>query len=110
MQASSIIDLTQKVLSQTRRRIIHNENVPVAQKGCSIFEPHIDIILKGSRDVQFGHKLNITTGKSGLVLDIVLEQGKLADPAQLSPMITRNKPSTVKCPDRPGRWWLRQST
>lgn len=91
MQASSIIDLTQKILSQTRRRIIHNENVPVTQKVCSIFEPHSDIIVKGSRDVQFGHKLNITTGKSGLVLDIVIEQGNPADTAQLCPMIARQQ-------------------
>jgi len=91
MQASNIIDLTHKVLSQTRRRIIHNEKVPVAQKVCSIFEPHSDIIVKGSRDVQFGHKLNITTGKSGLVLDIVIEQGNPADTAQLCPMIARQQ-------------------
>ena len=91
MQASNIIDLTHKVLSQTRRRIIHNEKVPVAQKVCSIFEPHSDIIVKGSRDVQFGHKLNITTGKSGLVLDIVIEQGNPADTAQLCPIITRQQ-------------------
>ena len=90
-QTSSIIDLTNKVLSQTRRRVIYNENVPVADKVCSIFEPHSDIIVKGSRDVQFGHKLNITTGKSGLVLDVVIEQGNPADTAQLCPMIARQK-------------------
>jgi IS5 family transposase len=90
-QTSSIIDLTNKVLSQTRRRVIHNEKVPVADKVCSIFEPHSDIIVKGSRDVQFGHKLNITTGKSGLVLDVVIEQGNPADTAQLCPMIARQK-------------------
>ena len=90
-QASSTIDLTHTVLSQTRRRVIQGEKVPVAEKVCSIFEPHSDIIVKGSRDVQFGHKLNITTGKSGLVLDIVIEQGNPADTTQLCPMIARQK-------------------
>jgi IS5 family transposase len=90
-QTSSIIDLTNKVLSQTRRRVIYNENVPVADKVCSIFEPHSDIIVKGRRDVQFGHKLNITTGKSGMVLDVVIEQGNPADTAQLCPMIARQE-------------------
>ena len=97
-QASSTIDLTNKVLSQTRRRVIHNENVPVAEKVCSIFEPHSDIIVKGSRDLQFAHKLNITTGKSGMVLDIVIEQGNPADTAQLCPMIARQKTIYAQVP------------
>jgi IS5 family transposase len=65
--------------------------VPVADKVCIIFEPHSDIIVKGRRDVQFGHKLNITTGKSGMVLDVVIEQGNPADTAQLCPMIARQE-------------------
>jgi hypothetical protein len=26
----------------------------------SLFEPHADIIVKGGREVQYGHKLNLT--------------------------------------------------
>ena len=29
-----------------------------------------DIIIKGGREVQYGHKLNLTTGRSGLILDL----------------------------------------
>ena len=57
----------------------------------SIFETHTDIIIKGSRDTQFGHKLNITTGKSGLVLDVVVEKGSPADSDKLCPMIKRQE-------------------
>jgi IS5 family transposase len=44
-----------------------------------LFETHTDIIIKGSRDIQYGHKLNFSTGRSGLVLDVVIEAGNPAD-------------------------------
>ena len=85
------IAMSEKVISQTQRRVFNGEKVPHAEKVFSIFESHTDIIIKGSRDIQFGHKLNITTGRSGLVLDIVVEDGNPADSAQLCPMIERQK-------------------
>ena len=45
----------------------------------SLFEPHADIIVKGSRDIDYGHKINLTTGRSGLILDMVIEAGNPAD-------------------------------
>ena len=39
----------------------------IGEKLVSLFEPHADIILKGGRQVQYGHKLNLVTGKSGLI-------------------------------------------
>ena len=38
------------------------------EKIVSLFEPHADIIVKGGREVEYGHKLNLTTGRSGLIL------------------------------------------
>src|SRR5438067_449475 len=55
----------------------------------SLFEPHADIIVKGARDVQYGHKLNLATGQSGLILDIVVETGNPADAERFLPMIER---------------------
>jgi hypothetical protein len=45
-------------------------------KPVSLFEPHADIIVNGARDVQYGHKLNLVTGKSGLILDLVATGGR----------------------------------
>ena len=53
------------------------------------FEPHADIIVKGGRDVQYGHKLNLTTGSSGLILDVVIEAGNPADVERFLPMLDR---------------------
>jgi IS5 family transposase len=58
-------------------------------KGFSLFEPHADIILKGGRQVQYGHKLNLATGKSGLILDVVVETGNPADTERFLPMLDR---------------------
>ncbi len=51
----------------------------------SLFEPHADIIVKGGREVQYGHKLNLTTGRSGLILDLVIETGNPADSERFLP-------------------------
>jgi transposase, IS5 family len=55
----------------------------------SLFEPHADIIRKG-REVAYGHKLNLTTGQSGLILDLVVEAGNSADSERLLPMLERH--------------------
>jgi IS5 family transposase len=90
-EAENIIFLTEKVISQTERRVLQGEKVPHEEKVFSIFETHTDIIIKGARDIQYGHKLNLTTGKSGLVLDVFIEQGNPADTARLCPMIERQQ-------------------
>jgi len=74
------------------------EKVPATDKVVSVFEPHTDIIVKGLRDTQFGHKLNLTTGKHGMVLDIVIEEGNPADSSRLLPMIKRIKEYYGKLP------------
>ncbi len=90
-EATALIGLTEKVIDQTERRVLHEEKVPQQDKVFSIFEPHTDIIVKGARDVQYGHKLNITTGKSGMVLDVYVEEGNPSDAARLCPMIERQQ-------------------
>ena len=70
--------------------MLAGEAVPAGDKLVSLFEPHADIIVKGSRDVDYGHKLNLTTGRSGLILDLVIEAGNPADRERLLPMLERH--------------------
>ena len=42
------------------------------------------------REVAYGHKLNLTTGTSGLILDLVIEAGNPADSERLLPMLERD--------------------
>jgi transposase, IS5 family len=79
-----------KVIDQTERRVFNGEKVPSTEKIVSIFEEHTDIIVKGSREIQYGHKLNLSTGRSGMILDVVIEEGNPADSERLLPMLERH--------------------
>jgi len=79
-----------RVVEQTRRRVLDGETVPAQEKVVSLFEPHTDIVVKGGRRTQYGHKLNLATGRSGLVLDVVVEDGNPADSARCLPMLERH--------------------
>jgi IS5 family transposase len=71
--------LANRVLDQTRRRVFDEQSVPAAQKVVSIFEPHTDIIRKDRRETLYGHKVFLTGGASGLIVDCFVERGNPAD-------------------------------
>lgn len=81
--------LIARIIEQCERRVLKGEAVPAGEKLVSLFEPHADIIVKGRRGVQYGHKLNLATGKSGLILDVVIEEGNPADAERFLPMLDR---------------------
>jgi IS5 family transposase len=84
------LPLIGRVLDQSERRVLRGQPVSAGEKLVSLFEPHADIIVKGARDVQYGHKLNLVTGKSGLILDLVIEAGNPADAERFLPMLDRH--------------------
>jgi len=84
-------DLTERVIGQTRRRVLLGETVPSAEKVVSIFEEHTDIIIKDRRDTIFGHKICLTGGASNLILDCMIVRGNPADTALAIPMLDRQK-------------------
>jgi IS5 family transposase len=90
-QIQHYLGLTARVLSQTERRVLRNEQVPSNEKVVSIFEPHTDIIVKGRRETEYGHKVCLTAGASGLVLDVVVEEGNPADSTLATKMAERAK-------------------
>ena len=64
-----LLPLTERVIDQTRRRVLFNEQVPATEKVVSIFEPHTDIIKKDRRDTYYGHKVCLTGGPSNFISD-----------------------------------------
>jgi len=76
---SHFVPLVKRVIEQTERRVLNGESVPVSEKLVSLFEPHTDIIVKDRRDTYYGHKVTLSTGRSGIVLDLVIERGNPAD-------------------------------
>ena len=69
----------QQVFDMTQKREIKKEIVPNDEKLFSIYEQHTDIIVKGSRDVKFGHKINLSSGKSNLILSCDVPRGNPSD-------------------------------
>jgi IS5 family transposase len=102
-QVRHYLPLIARVLEQGARRVLHGQAVPASEKLVCLFEPHADIIVKGGRDVQYGHKLNLVTGRSGLILDLVIETGNPADAERFLPMLDRY---IARCDTRPARWPL----
>lgn len=80
------------------RRIVNKESVPASEKIVSLFEEHTDIIAKGLREVEFGHKSTITAGASGLVLDLQIYKGNPKDSQIVPSVLERHKKFYTKSP------------
>jgi IS5 family transposase len=80
-------ELAEQIIEQTERRVIHNEKVPATEKIVSLFESHTDIIIKGSRDIEYGHKINLVTDTRGLITLATIESGNPADTDRYIPLL-----------------------
>jgi IS5 family transposase len=94
------IGLFDRIMDQTRRRVLQGEKVPASEKVLSFFEDHTDIIEKGQREIVYGHKLFLTGGKSGLILDCLVARGNPADSDLFIPLLERQKSRYGKPPQQ----------
>lgn len=90
-QIEGHLPFIEAVIDQTERRVVHGETVPAEDKILSIFETHTDIIIKDNRATHYGHKITLSAGRSGLVLDWVVEDGNPADSTTAIRMLKRLK-------------------
>lgn len=86
-----LIPLAERVIDQTKRRVLHDEKVPAAEKVVSIFEPHTDIIIKDRRETYFGHKVCLTGGPSNFISDCLIVEGNPADSTLTCEMLDRHE-------------------
>jgi IS5 family transposase len=80
-----------QVIDQTRRRVLHGETVPADEKLVSLFETHADVLVKDRRETYYGHKIFLTTGRSGLILDCAIPKGNPADSTWSVPLVRRQQ-------------------
>ena len=85
--------LGDRVISQTRRRVLDGEQVPTGEKLYSIFETHTDLIKRGKvlRDVEFGHKVFLAESGRGLITQYRVLSGNPADQLHVKPSLDRHK-------------------
>lgn len=60
-----------RVVSQTRRRVMHAEKVPATEKIYSIFEPHTELLKRGraQKPIEFGHMILIQQVEEKYITD-----------------------------------------
>jgi IS5 family transposase len=80
-------ELLSRVIEQTERRVIQGEKVPSSDKIVSLFESHTDIIVKGFRDVQYGHKINLSSEDRGFITALTIEDGNPGDKTLFLPVL-----------------------
>ena len=84
------VRILDKVIDQTERRVLKGEKVPASEKIVSFFEDHTDIIVKGGRDTDYGHKVYLTGGASTLILGCFIARGNPADSDQYQSLLVQH--------------------
>jgi IS5 family transposase len=68
-QAGQVLPLVERVIAQTRKRVLENKKVPASEKVLSLFEPHTRAIPrhKGGALVEFGRQVMLDEVEGGIV-------------------------------------------
>ena len=87
-QLDHYLSMSAVAIDQCERRLLKGEKVPASEKILSIFEEHTDIIKRGKSQspTEFGHKVLISTAKSGLITQYQVFRGN-PDDANMIPDI-----------------------
>jgi IS5 family transposase len=85
------VRILDKVIDQTERRVFKGEKVPASEKIVSFFEDHTDIIVKGGRDTEYGHKVFLSGGASTMILGCLIIRGNPADTDQYRSLLEQHK-------------------
>src|SRR5437763_1748158 len=77
--------MVERVIDQTRRRVLDAESVPAAEKLVSLFEPHTSIIRRGKagKETEYGHKVWLEETEGGIISGYRVLEGNPADRDQL---------------------------
>src|SRR5262245_50845169 len=94
-------DLGDRVIRQTRRRVLEGEQVPTAEKIYSIFEPHTDLIKRGKvrTPLEFGHKVFLAESANGLITQYQVLRGNPADEQHVRQSLGRHKKAFGRAPE-----------
>lgn len=94
LELNKLRPLIERVINQTRRRVLQGEAVPAQEKIASLCEPHTQIIRRGKPDpheTEFGHKVNYAEVEHGLISDWqVIAQGNPPDADMLLPLLKKH--------------------
>lgn len=94
------VELAAVAIDQCERRVLKGEKVPADDKIVSIFEDHTDIIKRGKSQcpTEFGHKISVVTGKSGLITQYDVLKGNPSDDSTLEDILNNHIRQYEKAP------------
>ena len=94
------LTLAAVAIDQCERRVLKGETVPAEEKLVSIFEEHTDIIKRGKSQspTEFGHKVLVTSGKSGLITQYQTFRGNPSDDTMLADIIASHQQQYQRAP------------
>ena len=93
--------LGDRVIDQTRRRVLKGEQVPANEKIYSIFETHTDLIKRGKiqKPIEFGHKIFLAESARGLITEYRVLNGNPSDQIHVKPSLDHHKAVFGRVPD-----------
>ncbi len=99
-QIEHFCHLGDRVIDQTRRRVLFGEQVATDEKIYSIFEPHTDLIKRGKvrTPVEFGHKVFLAESAQGLITQYEVLKGNPPDEAHVASSLQRHRLAFGRAP------------
>jgi transposase, IS5 family len=96
------LPLAEQVYTQAYRRVVLGEKVPADEKLLSIFETHTDLICRGKKGskAEFGHKIAVSTGRSGMVVFYETLDGNPGDNESLPVALKEHERLMKRAPER----------
>ena len=88
------LPLVQKVIAQTRQRVVKGVSVAAQNKVVSLFEPHTAIIVRGKakpKDTEFGRKLWYSEVDGGLISEYRILTGNPDEAPYLIPSLQHHR-------------------
>ena len=100
-EITSFCQLANRVIDQTRRRVLQGETVSAEEKVYSIFEPHTDLIKRGKiqKPVEFGHKVFLAESARGLITEYRVLKGNPADSVQVQASLEHHQQTFQHVPE-----------
>jgi transposase, IS5 family len=100
-QITPYCQLGDRVIDQTRRRVLQGEQVSAEEKVYSIFEPHTDLLKRGKarKPVEFGHKVFLAESALGRITDYQVLEGNPVDTRQVQASLERHQQIFHCAPD-----------
>jgi IS5 family transposase len=96
-----LVPLARRVIDQTERRVLREEQVPAAEKVLSLVEPHTAVVPrhKAGQSVEFGRKLWLAEVDGGIISDVDVLDGAPPDAPRVMRSVERHRRQFARPPD-----------